>query len=69
MWAGLRPVTPDGRPIIGPDPEIARLWYAAGHGRNGILLTALTGEVIADLITRGETDVGIEPLRADRFQP
>ena len=66
-WAGLRPMTPDGRPIIGPDPEIGGLWYAAGHGRNGILLAALTGEVIADLITRGETDADIGPLRVERF--
>src|SRR5204862_188306 len=52
MWAGLRPVTGDGRPIVGPDPDVERLWYAAGHGRNGILLAALTGEIIADLVTK-----------------
>jgi glycine oxidase len=68
-WAGLRPVTADGRPIVGPDPEVAGLWYAAGHGRNGILLAALTGEIIADLITKGETDVDIAPLRIDRLTP
>src|SRR5207245_476409 len=53
MWAGLRPVTGDGRPIVGPDPDVERLWYAAGHGRNGILLAALTGEISADLVTKG----------------
>jgi glycine oxidase len=67
MWAGLRPATADGRPIIGPDPEVARLWYAAGHGRNGILLAALTGEIVADLVTKGEATVDISALRADRF--
>src|SRR5438876_374949 len=41
MWAGLRPATPDGRPILGRDPEVERLWYATGHGRNGILPAAL----------------------------
>src|SRR5207249_2039400 len=45
MWAGLRPTTPDGRPILGRDPEVQRLWYATGHGRSGILLAALTGEI------------------------
>jgi len=69
MWAGLRPVTPDGRPIVGPDPDVERLWYAAGHGRSGILLAALTGEIIADLVTKGETDVDISALRVDRLKP
>ena len=49
-WAGLRPVTPDGRPILGADPEVAGLWYATGHGRNGILLAGITGEIIGDLL-------------------
>ncbi len=67
MWAGLRPVTPDGRPILGRDPDVAGLWYATGHGRNGILLAALTGDVLADLLTAGTTDVDIAPLSIDRF--
>jgi glycine oxidase len=58
-WAGLRPVTPDGRPIVGRDPEIERLWYATGHGRNGILLAALTGEVIGDLVGTGKTSLDL----------
>jgi len=67
VWAGLRPATPDGRPILGRDPDVERLWYATGHGRNGILLAALTGEIIADLLTKGATDVEIGPLGVDRF--
>jgi len=69
MWAGLRPVTTDGRPIIGPDPAVQRLWYAAGHGRSGILLAALTGDIVADLLTKGETGVDITPLGVERFEP
>ena len=68
MWAGLRPATPDSRPILGPDPDTERLWYATGHGRNGILLAALTGEIIADLLTSGIPDVDISPFRVDRFK-
>ncbi len=67
MWAGLRPATPDGRPVISRDPDVDRLWYATGHGRNGILLAALTGEIIADLLTTGETDMDIAPLQAQRL--
>ncbi|UCD23092.1 MAG: glycine oxidase ThiO [Gemmatimonadota bacterium] len=50
-WAGLRPQTPDGRPFIGPDPNVAGLWYATGHGRNGILLAGYTGELLAQLFS------------------
>ena len=67
VWAGLRPATSDGRPILGGDPDVEGLWYATGHGRNGILLAALTGEIIADLLTTGATDVDIGPLGVDRF--
>jgi glycine/D-amino acid oxidase-like deaminating enzyme len=69
-WAGFRPGTPDGRPMVGADPDITNLWYATGHGRNGILLAAVTGELIAHLL-RGEPSDGLEydlaPLRPDRF--
>jgi glycine oxidase len=67
MWAGLRPLTPDGRPIVGADPEVSGLWYATGHGRNGVLLAALTGEVIGDLLATGTTPVDISPWSVKRF--
>jgi glycine oxidase len=66
-WAGLRPVTPDGLPILGADPEISGVWYATGHGRNGILLAGITGEIIGDLLSSGHTDVDISELSIDRF--
>jgi len=65
-WAGLRPVTPDGRPIIGGDPETQGLWFATGHGRNGILLAALTGEIIGDLLAHGECEVDTSLFAAVR---
>jgi len=68
-WAGLRPMTPDGRPIVGADPEIRGLWYATGHGRNGILLAALTGDVIGTLLAGEATDVDIAPFSPARRQP
>ena len=54
-WAGLRPMTPDGMPIIGRDPDLEGLVYATGHGRNGILLGPLSGEIAADLALGAET--------------
>lgn len=67
-WAGLRPVTPDARPIIGADPDVAGLWYATGHGRNGILLAAITGEILGDLLSTGQTDIDISQLTIARFE-
>src|SRR5258707_2520760 len=66
-WAGLRPLTPDGRPIIGPDPDVRGLWYATGHGRNGVLLAGLTGEIIASLVATGESEIEIASLAPERF--
>ena len=66
-WAGLRPLTPDGRPIVGPDPDVRGLWYATGHGRNGVLLAGLTGEIIGSLIATGESEVEIASLAPERF--
>jgi glycine oxidase len=49
-WAGLRPGTPDGLPILGESP-IRGLFLAAGHFRNGVLLAPLTALLLADAIT------------------
>lgn len=69
-WAGLRPCTPDGHPIIGADAELPNLWYATGHGRNGVLLAAVTGEIIAHLVGGNPTDqleIDLGPVRPSRF--
>ena len=66
-WAGLRPVTPDGLPILGPDPDVRGLWYATGHGRNGILLAGITGDIIGELLATGATDADITELSITRF--
>ncbi len=49
-WTGLRPVSPDGLPILGRIPGWANAHIAAGHGRNGILLTPVTADLIAAAI-------------------
>jgi glycine oxidase len=67
-WAGLRPVTPDGRPIMGPDPEVPNLWYATGHGRNGILLAGITGEVMAQLVAGEGIELDLAPFSVARFR-
>jgi glycine oxidase len=66
-WAGLRPCTPDGHPIVGPDAEVDALWYATGHGRNGVLLAAITGEIISHLFTDEPIDFDISPIDPGRY--
>jgi glycine oxidase len=66
-WAGLRPMTPDGLPVLSRDPDVAGLVYATGHGRNGILLGPLSGEIASDLVLHGETRWPIAPYSIDRF--
>jgi D-amino-acid dehydrogenase len=60
IWAGLRPVTPAGTPIIGRT-RLDGLWVNAGHGHLGWTLACGSGRVAADLIAG--RDPGIEPPR------
>jgi glycine oxidase len=66
-WAGLRPGTPDGLPIVGREPDLAGLWYATGHGRNGILLAGITGRIINHLLSGEATVEEVGVLRPERF--
>jgi glycine oxidase len=66
-WAGLRPITPDMLPIIGPDPENERIIYATGHSRNGILLAPLTGETVAALAVGEHSRHDLSQFRPGRF--
>lgn len=66
-WAGLRPVTPDMLPMIGPDPEYPSLLYACGHSRNGVLMAPLTGDIITDLVTGTPLSRDLAQFRPDRF--
>jgi glycine oxidase len=66
-WAGLRPISPDGRPFIGPDPELEGLWYATGHGRNGVVLAGITGEIIAALYAGQPVEHDLKDVAPARF--
>jgi D-amino-acid dehydrogenase len=67
-WAGLRPLTPDSLPIVGPHPSEERLVLAVGHGQLGVTLGPVTGRLVADFMTGKNVDAELAPLRADRFQ-
>ncbi|MFI7573315.1 glycine oxidase ThiO [Micromonospora sp. NPDC049497] len=65
--AGLRPGTPDNAPIIGPLPGRPDVVAATGHHRHGIVLTPVTADLIADLITTGVANPLLAPFTPDRF--
>ncbi|MBV7668203.1 glycine oxidase ThiO [Streptomyces halstedii] len=64
--AGLRPASPDNAPLLGPT-ALPGLHLATGHHRNGVLLTPVTGEVMATLLTTGEVPELAQPFTPARF--
>lgn len=65
-WAGLRPASPDGLPVLGPG-ALPGLVHAGGLYRNGILLGPLAGEIAADLVLGREPPVDLAPFSVGRF--
>ena len=68
MWAGLRPRTPDNQPILGQAPGWENVTLAVGHGSVGIMLSAITGKTIAELIIKGEVPKIAQPFSLERFE-
>ena len=66
--AGLRPATPDNAPILG-DSGLDGLLWATGHYRNGVLLTPITAQLIAETIRTGALPELAQPFLAARFGP
>ncbi len=63
---GLRPGSPDNAPLVGPS-GVNGLIHATGHFRNGILLTPVTADGVADLIVDGTLPEVLEPFTPQRF--
>ena len=66
-WAGLRPMTPDGLPLLGRDPDLPSVVYACGHAKNGILLAPITAECIAAVVAGIAPQFDITPFDVQRF--
>jgi D-amino-acid dehydrogenase len=65
-WAGMRSLSPDGLPFIGPVPGLQGLHVAAGHATLGITLAPLTGELVADLVLEGRRSGALTPFDPSR---
>ncbi len=57
-WAGIRPASPDGLPLVGPWPGDPGLHVATGHYRNGILLAPVTARIAREWLTEGASSLG-----------
>ncbi|MGU8083579.1 NAD(P)/FAD-dependent oxidoreductase [Burkholderia pyrrocinia] len=66
-WLGMRPCTPDMRPVIGPAPRHRHLWFAFGHCHHGLTLGPATGRLLAEMMTGAPTYIDPRPYRPARF--
>ena len=66
FWSGLRPMTPDGTPVVGATP-ISNLFLNAGHGTLGWTMACGSGQVIADVVSGAPSDIDIEDLAISRY--
>jgi D-amino-acid dehydrogenase len=66
FWTGLRPMIPDGGPLIGPT-RIANLYLNTGHGTLGWTMGPGSGRLLADLLSGRPTDIPLDGLTIDRF--
>jgi len=67
MWMGHRPSMPDGRPCIGHARASPDIVYAFGHGHVGLVGSARTGRLVAQLVSGKPPEIPLEPFAPARF--
>lgn len=67
-WLGMRPCTPDMRPVIGPATRHRGLWFAFGHNHHGLTLGPVTGRLLAEMMTGEVPFTDPTPYRPGRFR-
>lgn len=68
VWSGVRPMSLDGLPLIGWAPGVEGLFICGGHGGQGVMLGGGSGQLGADLITKGDAFTDPEPFALSRFE-
>jgi glycine oxidase len=66
-WAGLRPASLDGLPVMGLLPGWSNVWVSTGHFRNGILMAPAAGRLVARSILNGRDEPALAPFSPRRF--
>jgi len=67
VWLGHRPSMPDGRPCIGPSRNVPDVIYAFGHGHVGLVGSARTGRLVAQLVSGVAPEIALAPFDPRRF--
>jgi D-amino-acid dehydrogenase len=67
VWAGLRPVTPDGMPYVGRMRQYRNLTVATGHAMVGISLCAVTGKIVSEVVSGKPSSHDLTLLNPNRF--
>lgn len=67
FWSGLRPMTPDGPPVIGPT-QYANLHLNTGHGTLGWTMSCGSGRVLADMLSGRKPEVNVSALTVERYR-
>jgi len=67
FWTGLRPMTPDGPPVIGPTP-IPNLYLNTGHGTLGWTMACGSGRLLADLLSGRRPEIEARDLAISRYR-
>lgn len=66
-WMGFRPSLPDSLPVIGMAPNHKNVFFAFGHHHLGMTQGAITGKLIAELVSNGSTSLSVKPYCISRF--
>ena len=69
VWAGLRPCTPDGLPVIERPEGLPTLVLATGHAMKGVSLAPVTAKLVGELVTGGSASHDLRPFDPNRFRP
>ena len=68
VWCGLRPITPDGLPVIDRHPRIPNVFLAGAYSMLGVTLAAPAAERLAGFVLTGRRPSELEPFGAARFR-
>ncbi|MFF7705551.1 NAD(P)/FAD-dependent oxidoreductase [Streptomyces lydicus] len=66
-WSGVRPMSPDGLPIVGPAPDARGLWLLTGFGIDGMPLAPGTARLLAEHLVSGHRSADADPFAPERF--